>query len=60
MSFHPFSHSQFTIRFTVIRSIGDDPFMFHAQIFKLGFDFHRFVCNDLISAFGCSGFMKSV
>lgn len=33
--------------------------MFHAQIFKLGFDFDCFVCNDFISAFGCSGFPKS-
>jgi len=35
------------------------PFMVYAQIFKLGFESDCFVSNALISAFGCSGFMKS-
>jgi len=35
------------------------PFMVYAQIFKLGFESDCFVCNGLISAFGCLGFMKS-
>ncbi|KAL5055679.1 hypothetical protein RYX36_036361 [Vicia faba] len=35
------------------------PFFVYAHIFKLGFDLDCFVGNALISAFGCSGFVKS-
>lgn len=41
------------------KSIFQDPCMLYAQIFKLGFDLDRFVCNALISAFGYMGFMES-
>ncbi|CAJ1933777.1 unnamed protein product [Sphenostylis stenocarpa] len=44
---------------TLSKSIGRDPFMIYAQIFKLGFDLDLFVGNALIPAFSNSGFMES-
>ncbi|TKY67702.1 Pentatricopeptide repeat-containing protein [Spatholobus suberectus] len=44
---------------TFSKSIGHDPFMLYAQIFKHGFDHDLFVSNALIPAFASSGFMES-
>ncbi|XP_027355547.1 pentatricopeptide repeat-containing protein At1g50270 [Abrus precatorius] len=45
--------------FSNSNSVGQDPFMLYAQIFKLGFDLDRFVSNTLIPAFANSGFRES-